>query len=63
MLMGWVSILVFAVVHPGQTRTLEEGLKHKESSMVSPSGNERLAMDGGVAQARVNLNSNRTSKE
>lgn len=70
MLMGWVSILVFAVVHPGQTRILEEGLKHKESSMVSPSGNERLAMEGrldGVgasgADGSVNLNSNRTSKE
>lgn len=70
MVMGWVSILVFAVVNPGLTRELEEGLKKGHSSMVSPSGNDRLAMDGRGEDVEtresggaVNLNSNRTSKE
>ncbi|HEX8877154.1 MAG TPA: hypothetical protein VF777_10425 [Phycisphaerales bacterium] len=61
MLMAWVSILVFAVVHPDQTRALEEGLKNSHSSIGAPSGNERIA--GGGNGAGVNLTVNRTSKE
>jgi succinate dehydrogenase / fumarate reductase, cytochrome b subunit len=67
MLMGWVSILVFAVVNPGLTRELEEGLQKGHSSLVEPSGNERLAnagrRDDEVVVGGMNLNSNRTSKE
>jgi succinate dehydrogenase / fumarate reductase cytochrome b subunit len=67
MVMGWVSILVFAVVNPGLTRELEEGLQKGHSSLVEPSGNERLARavrhDDELVVGGMNLNSNRTSKE
>ena len=62
MLMGWVSILVFAVVNPEQTRSLEEGLKKSHSSVVSTPG-EVLAAAIAERGDRLNLNPNRTSKE